>query len=224
MTEIENNQAAHSDDKAPVSIERILSDDAPESQLGADCRQPVPEGVMPYYRRKRLFGWIGTAVILLDQLTKWKIEATMPLNTSLAPFPELYPYFQLSHIANTGSVFGILPQAKWIITILAVFVTFGIAYFNYQLPSPSLKLRLALGLLFGGAVGNLIDRFRIGHVTDFLNFNLRPLTQPLIDIPILDWAVFNVADMAISGGIALLIYIMWREPETIEEERIREGA
>ncbi|MCP4424328.1 MAG: signal peptidase II [Chloroflexi bacterium] len=201
MTEIENNNAVNPD---PLPLE-------------ADYRPPAAEETMPISHRKQLFGWIGAAVILIDQATKWQIEATIPLNGSLAPIPELYPYFQFTHIANTGSVFGILPQAKWIITILAIFVTFGIAYFNYRLPSPSSKLRLTLGLLFGGAVGNLIDRFRIGHVTDFMNFNLRPLLQPLVDIPILDWAVFNVADMAISAGIVLMIYIMLREPELIEE-------
>jgi signal peptidase II len=80
-----------------------------------------------------------------------------------------------------------------------------------------LKLRLALGLLFGGALGNLVDRLRIGHVTDFMNVNLRPLIQPFIDIPILDWAVFNVADMALSAGIGLMLYIIWFEQQLIEE-------
>jgi signal peptidase II len=92
-----------------------------------------------------------------------------------------------------------------------------LAVFNYSLPTQSIKLRLALGFLFGGAIGNLADRFRIGHVTDFMNVNLRPLLQPLIDIPILDWAIFNVADMAISTGIAFMLYIILFEPELIEE-------
>ncbi|MEJ2750557.1 MAG: signal peptidase II, partial [Anaerolineae bacterium] len=173
--------------------------DAPH--LGEDCRQPVPEGSMPFYRRKHIFAWVGLAVIIIDQLTKWRVEATIPLNTSLAPIPRLYPYFQFSHVANTGTFFGLFPSAKWIFAILAIVVAFGLAYFNYHLPAQSLKLRLALGLLFGGAMGNLIDRVRLGHVTDFMNVNLRPLLHPLIDIPILDWAVFNVADMAISAGI-----------------------
>ena len=201
----------------------IVLNNPQEKPAANDRMMPIDEGsrqsgVMPVYRRLQLFGGVGTAVIILDQLTKWRIEKTIPLNTSHAPIPELYPYFQFSHIANTGSAFGFFPQAKWVFTILAVVVAIGIAYFNYRLPTQSLKVRLTLGLLFGGAVGNLIDRFRIGHVTDFMNFNLRPLLQPALDIPILDWAVFNVADMAISTGIGLMIYIMLREPETMEEQ------
>ena len=172
---------------------------------------------VPFYRRKHLFAWVGLIIIILDQLTKWRIEATIPLNTSVAPIPQLYPYFQFSHVANTGTFFGLFPNAKWIFAILAIVVTFGLAYFNYHQPAQSLKLRLALGLLFGGATGNLIDRFRIGHVTDFMNVNLRPLLQPIIDIRILDWAVFNVADMAISAGIGLMLYIILFEPELVEE-------
>ncbi len=167
--------------------------------------------------RKHLVMLIGLIIAVVDQLTKWRIEAEIPLYTSVIPYPDWYPFFQLSHIANTGTAFGMFPQAKIIFMILATAVTIGLVYFNYQLSATSLKLRLALGFLFGGALGNLVDRYRIGHVTDFLNFNLRPFVAPLIDIPILDWPVFNVADIAISSGIALLLYIMWREPETIEE-------
>ena len=205
-------------DVPPMPIDE-QGTEAPEDDAFSKARHlSNSEGEMPLHRRKQLFGWIGAAVIILDQLTKRYIEKTIPLNTSLVPIPELYPYFQFSHIANTGSAFGLFPQAKWVFTILAIVVAIAIAYFNFQLSTTSLKVRLTLGLLFGGAVGNLIDRFRIGHVTDFLNFNLRPLLHPLIDIPILDWAVFNVADLAISTGIALMVYIMLREPETMEEQ------
>jgi len=184
-----------------------------ETEPGIEKESEGEASVLP---RKQLFGWIGAIIILLDQLTKWQIEASIPLNTSVSPIPSLYPYFQLSHVANTGMAFGFLPQAKWIITVLGIFVVIWLAYFNHKSPATSIKLRIALGLLFGGALGNWIDRIRIGYVTDFLNFNLRPLLQPILDIPILDWYVFNVADMALSSGIAMLIYIMLREPEILE--------
>lgn len=216
MTENETNN------EIPANVKLVRVGDAYYEEkdapnLGADCRQPVPEGVMPFYRRKQIFAWVGVIILIIDQLTKWRIEATIPLYTSVSPIPELYPYFQFSHVANTGTFFGLFPEAKRIFTALAVVVTIGLAYFNFHLPSQSLKLRMALGLLFGGALGNLTDRFRIGHVTDFMNVNLRPLLQPVIDIPILDWAVFNVADMAISAGIGIMLYIIIFEPELIEE-------
>lgn len=187
-----------------------------QNNLASDS---FPVEIVPFYQRKQFIFLIGLFIIILDQLTKWRIERMIPLNTSLAPIPALYPYFQLTHISNTGSVFGLFPQAKWVITVLAVVISISIVYFNFQLPAQSFKLRLTMGLLFGGAMGNLIDRIRIGHVTDFMNINLRPLLQPLIDIPILDWAVFNVADMAISSGIALMAYIMLREPDLVDETR-----
>jgi signal peptidase II len=216
MTEQETNNTESVDVKlVRVGDAYFEENDAPH--LGEDCRQPVPDGVMPFRQRKQIFAWLGVIILVIDQLTKWRIEATISLNTSTVPIPSLYPYFQFSHVANTGTLFGLFPEAKWIFTVLAVIVSAGLAYFNYHLPTESLKLRLALGFLFGGALGNLVDRFRIGHVTDFMNVNLRPLLQPIIDIPLLDWAVFNVADMAISTGIGIMLYIILFEPELIEE-------
>ena len=216
MIENETNNETTTDVKL-VRVGDVYYEEKDVPHLGEDCRQPVPEGTMPFNRRKQIFAWLGVVILIIDQLTKWRIEATIPLYTSVAPIPELYPYLQFTHVPNTGTLFGIFPEAKWIFTVLAVIVSVGLAVFNYRLPTQSLKLRLALGFLFGGALGNLTDRFRIGHVTDFVNVNLRPLLEPLIDIPILDWAIFNVADMAISTGIAFMLYIILFEPELIEE-------
>lgn len=199
-----------------TEMNNVFQSDEFDASMNADDRPPMPQMAASVNRQKLLFVVIAAAVVILDQLTKWRVEATIPLNSSSAPFPALYPYFQLTHISNTGTAFGLLPQAKWAFTILAIVVAAGLAYLNFRLPGQSLKLRITLGLLFGGALGNLIDRFRIGHVTDFLNFNLRPLLHPLIDIPLLDWAVFNVADMAVSAGIAIMAYMMLREPHTID--------
>ncbi|MFQ5420531.1 MAG: signal peptidase II [Anaerolineae bacterium] len=172
----------------------------------------------PAYRwRILIFVAVGIFVVTLDQWTKWLITQNVPLNTSQAPFPDLYPYFQFSHVSNTGTAFGFLPQAKWVFTALAVVVTIGLVFYNNIERLPNWKLRIALGLLWGGAMGNLIDRFRIGHVTDFINFNLRPLLQPALDIRILDWAVFNIADLAISTGVVLLALHLWLDHEQINQ-------
>jgi signal peptidase II len=216
MTENETNNDMPAEVKL-VRVGDVYYEEKDAPHLGEDCRQPVPEGVMPFNRRKQIFAWLGVTILIIDQLTKWRIEATIPLYSSIAHIPALYPYFQFTHVPNTGTLFGLFPNAKWIFTVLAVVVAAGLAVFNYRLPTQSLKLRLALGFLFGGAIGNLTDRIRIGHVTDFMNVNLRPLLQPLIDIPILDWAIFNVADMAISTGIGIMLYIILFEPGLIEE-------
>jgi signal peptidase II len=163
-------------------------------------------------KSQRLFIWVALIVLLIDQLSKYWIEITMPLNTSSVPFEALYPYFQLTHVANTGAAFGILKGASFIFTILAVIVSFAIAFYNFKLKGDSVLLRVALGLLFGGAVGNLLSRLRIGHVTDFLNFDV----SSIINFPYADWPVFNVADMALIAGIIILGYIMIKEPELVE--------
>jgi len=172
----------------------------------------------PAYRwRILIFAAVGLLVVSLDQWTKWLIIQKVPLNTNHAPFPGLSPYFQFSHVSNTGTAFGFLPQAKWVFTVLAVVVTIGLVFYNIIEHLPNWKLRIALGLLWGGAMGNLIDRFRIGHVTDFINFNLRPLHQPALDIRILDWAVFNIADLAISTGVVVLALHLWLDHEQINQ-------
>lgn len=179
----------------------------------------------PAYRwRIPIFAVIGLIVITLDQWTKWLIIEAIPVYSSLAPIPEWYPYFQFSHVTNTGTAFGLLPQAKWVFTLLAVLVATGLVVYNYLERLPIWKLRFALGLLFGGAAGNLIDRFRLGYVTDFINFNLRPLLQPALDIPILDWAVFNIADLAISTGILLMVLHLLLDQEQINQSEIVQEA
>ncbi|MCB9418508.1 MAG: hypothetical protein H6667_01785 [Ardenticatenaceae bacterium] len=66
------------------------------------------ETKIPVNRRKHIFTLVGLIIIIIDQLTKWRIEATMPLNTSIAPIPSWYPYFQFSRV-NTGTLWY-LPQ------------------------------------------------------------------------------------------------------------------
>lgn len=142
---------------------------------------------------------IGTAsiVLLADQLTKLLIEARIPLNTSWEPFNGLGHLFRITHVANTGTAFGLFPNGSFLFGALAIVVGLFLLYYNHILPANQTALRLALGLQLGGALGNLIDRLRIGHVTDFLDFGW--------------WPVFNVADMAIVGGVIVLAWMMLKE-------------
>lgn len=161
---------------------------------------------------QRLAIWVALLVLLLDQASKWRVEATIPLNTAVAPFPGLYPYFQLAHVANRGAAFGFFSDGYLIFTILALIVAVIILWYNFTLQTQSKLVRVALGLLFGGAVGNLIDRLRQGHVTDFLDFDL----SSVINVPLADWAVFNVADMAVVAGVILLAIVMIKDPTALE--------
>lgn len=162
----------------------------------------------PTWRELSLTIVILTIVLILDQFTKYLVEAYLPLYTSWVPWPRLAAYFQIIHVTNTGASFGLFPDGSRIFMIVAVLVIGAILYYNYALPAGQRPLRIALGLQLAGALGNFIDRLRLGHVTDFIDIDV----SSLIYIPyISDWPVFNVADMSIVSGVLLMAWLMWRE-------------
>ena len=163
-------------------------------------------------RDKRRFYWIALAVFIVDQITKWLVIQYIPFRSEAVPIPALYPYFRFSHIGNTGASFSLFPDSRWLFTFLPLLVAAGIVYFNWSIPSVSRKLRTCLGFVLGGALGNVIDRILIGHVTDFVHINV----SSIIDVPLANWPVFNVADMAVVGATLYMAYLSFFHPEEIE--------
>lgn len=165
----------------------------------------------PATLRERSIPLLITAVLLiLDQFTKYIVEAHLPLYHSWIPFPALADYVRIVHTTNTGAAFGILPQGKLLFTLVSIGVTLVIIAYNYILPAGQRGIRVALGLQLAGALGNLIDRLRLGHVTDFVDIDV----SSIIHIPyISDWPVFNVADASIVSGVIILGWIVWREQQ-----------
>ncbi|MEZ4518812.1 MAG: signal peptidase II [Chloroflexota bacterium] len=158
----------------------------------------VPYEAPPATWTERLVPFIVmAAVLLLDQFTKRLVETNLPLYGVWAPIPALEPYFRILHTTNTGMAFGLFQQGGTLIAIVAVIVTGVIVYFNQTLPGNEILLRIALGLQLGGVLGNLIDRFRQGHVTDFLDFGPVP--------------IFNIADASLVCGVILLGIVMLLE-------------
>ena len=152
-------------------------------------------------QRSVLFGM--TAVILvLDQLSKYFIETYLPLYDSWAPIPAFYPFVRILHTTNTGAAFGLFQAGGGFFSVMAVIVAFGIIYANHTLPNGYISLRVALGFALGGALGNLVDRIRLGHVTDFISVG--------------SWPVFNLADAAIVTGVILLAWFTMRNPTEIQ--------
>lgn len=150
----------------------------------------------------------GTAlvVLILDQLTKAvalrQLIPGMPVNV-------LDGVFSLTLVMNPGLAFGMLsttPTAwRWIVVVLSMGALTVLGMVGVRmLPTGGWMTRLALGLIFGGAVGNLIDRGRFGAVVDFLDFYWRQY----------HWPAFNVADSSISVGVTLLaLRILWPASE-----------
>ncbi len=146
---------------------------------------------------------VAIVVIVLDQSSKYLVETRMPLNTTYAPIPGLDSFFRITHVSNTGAAFGLFTQGGALFMLVAAVVSAVIILYNFSLPRDYFLLRVALGLQLGGALGNLIDRIRQGHVTDFLDFG--------------PWPVFNLADTSIVAGVVILGVLM------LLEQR-REGA
>ncbi len=140
---------------------------------------------------------VAGLVILLDQFSKYLVEANLPVYTYWAPIPALENLFRVTHTTNTGAAFGLFPAGSLFFAVMAVVVTTFIIYFNFTLEGNQVLLRVALGLVLAGALGNFIDRVRLGHVTDFLDFG--------------PWAIFNVADTAVVSGVIIMGWVMLQE-------------
>ncbi|MBK5968638.1 signal peptidase II [Thiorhodovibrio winogradskyi] len=151
----------------------------------------TPEGIA--YRARWL--WLTATVILLDQLTKWLAERLLPLHEPVA----LMPMLNLTLMHNEGAAFSLLADAggwqRWLFAAFALLVTIVLVVWLLRLDARERMTAAALALLIGGAVGNLIDRLRTGRVVDF------------IDVYYGDWhwPAFNIADSAITIGVALLL-------------------
>jgi signal peptidase II len=148
---------------------------------------------------------IAVAVIVLDIWTKALILARIDLHESVTIIPN---FFQIVHVRNTGAAFGIGANASS--KLVPMLLNFGaIAVFGvvvvYALRSAVTDrlLQTGLHLILGGAIGNLLDRFRFGYVVDFLD----------VYVGKHHWPAFNVADSAICIGIALLFLDMRKKPE-----------
>ena len=141
---------------------------------------------------------IAGGVILLDQITKETVLRTIPSNTTI---PIIGGFFNLTHIYNPGGAFGLManlsPTLRSIIFLFISSLAVGLIFYFYKkTPAQYTWLAAAFALIFGGAIGNLIDRIRFGMVIDFLDVYLGNY----------HWPAFNVADSAISIGIGIFLY------------------
>ena len=144
----------------------------------------------------RLAALVALAVAVADQATKAVIERTLVLHETIP----VTPFFALSYVRNTGAAFGVLAAAPVGVRLplfLAVTVVATAAVLSYLRRTPAdQRWRVAaLGAIPGGALGNLLDRVRYGEVVDFLDLHWGGL----------HWPAFNVADAAITVGVAIVL-------------------
>jgi signal peptidase II len=148
---------------------------------------------------KRLFPYLGLlgAVVVLDQVTKALISRSMDLHEYV---PVIDGILSLSHVRNQGAAFGVLsnaglPHQPVLLSAVSLVALAAIAVYFVRLPASARMPRIALSLVLGGAIGNLVDRVRLGYVVDFVHVFWRDHV----------WPDFNVADSAITVGVALLV-------------------
>jgi len=153
---------------------------------------------------------VMAVVLLLDLLSKVVVENRIELNTTWMPIEALTPIFRITHVSNTGAAFGLFPSSGNLFMIVGIVVSVFIIIYNTRLPTNHYLYRVALGLQLGGALGNLFNRLRIGHVTDFLDFG--------------PWPIFNVADMCVVAGVFLLAFLMLRDERRIQAEDNRQQS
>ena len=147
---------------------------------------------------------VAGTVLVLDLLTKMLVLAHLPLGAGIPVIPGL---FDVTHVQNPGGAFGFLatlgPQARGVIFILvSVLAVAVILWFYMQTPVQQRWLAFGFALIFGGAIGNLVDRLRFGAVIDFID----------VYIGDLHWPAFNIADSAITVGVAIFAFhVMFRK-------------
>jgi signal peptidase II len=151
-------------------------------------------------RPRRLEIWLPLAIVVLDQLSKAAIRATLPLHQSVTIIPGLMDF---THVRNTGAAFGILNLAEFpfksaVIALVATAALVAVGMYAASLAHHQLVARIGLALIIGGATGNLLDRIAAGSVVDFVDVYWQ--THHF-------WA-FNIADSAITVGVAIMILDM----------------
>jgi len=160
--------------------------------------------------RKRSFPCLTVitllVVVALDRLSKAWVVENLPFEVPVAVVPGLENFFTLTYIHNRGAAFGMLPQAGDLFALVQMAVVIALFVWYSRLPVEHVLVRLSIGMVQGGAIGNLIDRLTTGYVVDFIHFHFFP--------------IFNVADSAVTVGVIILAaYLLFAESGIPEPEK-----
>jgi len=167
--------------------------DSADGLVGGELRAaPAPA--------RRLEIWLPFVIVVLDQVTKALVRTALPLNSSV---PIVRGFLDFTHVQNTGTAYGFLDQVDFpfktlLIAGLATVALIGVGFYAASLAHHQIVARIGLALIIGGAAGNLLDRLVTGSVVDFVDVYWRTYHF---------WA-FNVADSAITIGVAIMILDM----------------
>jgi len=155
---------------------------------------------------------IGIIILLADQISKFWVRYSFDLG-QLDP---LIPgFFNLTYLRNTGAAWGMLHGYNTWLGLLSIVVLAGLIFFRRSFISNVLEHKIALGCLIGGIAGNLVDRIKLGYVTDFLDFHIGEW----------HWPAFNIADAAICTGVGIYILsALWISHHPLRENGEKSDA
>ena len=145
---------------------------------------------------------LAAGIVLLDQVSKFWIS-------QIRPYVKVIPgFFNLVYVENTGAAFGIFQGKLWLLSAISFAAMIVLSWLIWQGQHERKGMLLAFTLILGGTCGNFIDRVRLNYVVDFLEFYIKTYR----------WPSFNIADSAISIGVALLILL------TVKDEFFRKQS
>jgi len=164
---------------------------APDVRIGSATDALVPVSVAERTLHAGLFQWLGLAAVALaavaaDQLTKHIVSGQLALGEGV----KVIGPFSIHHLQNSGIAFGLFSSATPVVIVLTALAVGWMLLFFARSGARHPILPAALGLVIGGSISNLVDRVRLGHVTDFLDFRY--------------WPAFNLADSFIVVGVGIL--------------------
>jgi signal peptidase II len=165
-------------------------------------RAKVKNVFMPKFPKLKWL-WLAALAIGLDQASKIAIDKSFQLYESIS----VMPFFNLTYVHNTGAAFSFLSEAggwqRWFFAALAIIMSTIMTIWLTRLKENETLLAVALSLILGGAIGNLIDRLFYGYVIDFLD----------VYYGTYHWPAFNIADSAITIGVALMLVESFKSQE-----------
>lgn len=139
---------------------------------------------------------VAILVLLIDRISKRLVVANLKPGEPWSPIAPLERWASLTYVTNTGVAFGLFPNWGSLFVLVAIAMATVIMVYYCHMPVGQRLVKFSLGLQLGGALGNLVDRLRYGYVIDFIDFKV--------------WPVFNLADSAITVGVAILAYHLLR--------------
>jgi signal peptidase II len=137
---------------------------------------------------------VAGLVVALDQGSKYLVTQSLPVGGAWSPFPGPTPFFQIVYTYNTGATFGLFKDLGPVFIFIALAIVAALILYARRLRRDQWLMCVALGLTLGGAIGNLIDRIRLGHVIDFID----------VGVGATRWYTSNLSDVSLVLGVILL--------------------